>query len=183
MNVFDPCAYGPAFEALLRDAPLSPLDAGRADFARQDALAGLASDDAFAPRAVVGRDGADACRAGLWLLYNFLNESHALSQELHNPDGAYWHAMMHRREGDFSNSKYWFRRVGVHPIYVPLRDAAHELAGKDFNSSTAWDPFGFVDLCEASLAGRSSNELLCRRVQQVEWQLLFDHCYRSAVGR
>jgi hypothetical protein len=183
MNSFDPSAYGPAFEELLRDAPLSPLDAGRPDSARQDALAALAGDGALLPQAVVDRDSANACRAGLWLLYNFLSESHALSQELHNADGAYWHALMHRREGDFSNSKYWFRRVGDHPIYAPLRNAARQLAGDAFYSSAAWDPFEFVDLCEASLAGRSPREDLCRRIQQREWQLLFDHCYRRAVGR
>ncbi len=183
MNAFDPGAYGPTFAALLREAPLGPLDPGLPDFANKALLEALAGDDAFLPGRVADRESADACRAGLWLLYNFLTESHTLSQELHNADGAYWHALMHRREGDFSNSKYWFRRVGVHPIYAPLRDAAHHLAGNEFNSSSAWDPFEFVDLCEASLAGRSSCEMLCRRVQQWEWQLLFDYCYRRAIGQ
>jgi hypothetical protein len=189
MESFDPPAYGPVLAALLGDAPLSPLGPGRPDPARRPFLATLTVDDAFLPRRVVDRDMAAGCRAGLWLLYDFLDESHAVSQELHAPEGGYWHALMHRRENDFSNSKYWFRRVGDHPVYEPLRVAARELADDAphpsahfLGTQTAWNPFAFVDLCEASLAGRSPCEVLCRSVQQCEWRLLFDYCYRRAVG-
>ena len=148
MEPFDPSAYGPTFDALLRNAPLMPLDPGRPDTTRQSLLAAL--------------EGDNACRAGLWLLFNFLDESHTVSQELHDADGSYWHAMMHRREMDFSNSKYWFRRVGVHPIYSPLQIAARELAAASpdpsarfLETDATWDAFAFVDLCENSLSGRS----------------------------
>src|SRR5688500_4990238 len=56
-------------------------------------------------------DFASACMAGLWLYHDFLDESHAISQDLHTVEGSYWHAIMHRREPDAWNSKYWFRRV------------------------------------------------------------------------
>ncbi len=190
MPTCDPAAYGPAFAPLLRDGPLSPLGPGRPDEARRPALAALAEDDAFAPRRVVDRDMAAACRAGLWLLFDFLDESHAISQDIHTPEGSYWHALMHRREKDFSNSKYWFRRVGDHAIFEPLRRAARDLAGESphpsarfLKTKSDWDPFAFVDLCEASLSGRSPCEALCRGVQQCEWRLLFDYCHRAAVGR
>lgn len=175
MPTFDTTAYGPAFAALLHDAPLSPLGPGRPDAGRRPLLAAL--------------EGDAACRAGMWLLYDFLDESHAVSQGLHTPEGSFWHALMHRRENDFSNSKYWFRRVGDHAVYEPLRAAACGLAAETPHPSarflttlSAWDPFAFVDLCETSLAGPSPCEALCRRIQQVEWRLLFDHCYRRAVG-
>lgn len=188
MNPFDPAAYGPAFAALLRDAPPSPLGPGRPDAARRPALAALA-DGAFAPHRVVDKDAAAACRAGLWLAFDFLDESHAISQEIHTADGSYWHALMHRREPDFSNSAYWFRRVGAHPVFAPLRAEAAELAAAGpaeaalLTRQAAWDPFAFGDLCEAALAGRAACEDLCRRVQQAEWRLLFDHCFRRAVGQ
>src|SRR5437588_4341020 len=128
MPAFGPAASGPASAALLRDAPLSPLGPGRPDPARRPQLEALAGDDAFRPRRVADRAMADACRAGMWLLFDFLDESHAISQELHTPEGSYWHGLLHRREPDFSNSAYWFRRVGAHSIYEPLRVEAARLA-------------------------------------------------------
>ena len=130
---------------------------------------------------------AAACRAALWLYHNFLDESHAISQELHTPTGSYWHALMHRREPDFSNAAYWFRRVGSHPVYDALRPAAAELAtdappdAAFLRTQAAWEPFAFVDLCAAALVGRANCEPLCQQIQKREWELLFDWCYRQAV--
>src|SRR4051794_32254466 len=49
---------------------------------------------------------AELLVAGLWLWHDWLDESHRISQRVETADGSYWHAIMHRREGDFSNSKY-----------------------------------------------------------------------------
>lgn len=132
---------------------------------------------------------ADACLAGLWLAFDFLDESHALSQEIATATGSYWHGLMHRREPDFGNSAYWFRRVGRHPIFDALRAEAGVLAvaapaGEThfLREQSGWEPFRFNDLCEACLAGKASCESLCRQIQRREWELLFDYSYRSAVG-
>jgi hypothetical protein len=88
----------------------------------------------------------------------------------------------------FDNSKYWFRRVGRHPVYEPLHRAAARLAADAppaaafLREQKAWDPFAFVDLCEASLAERAPCEELCREIQTREWELLFDYCYGNAFG-
>jgi hypothetical protein len=149
----------------------------------------LARDDAFAPHRICDRSMADACRAGLWLYHNFLDEAHEISQKLHTPTGSYWHALMHRREPDFDNAKYWFRRVGTHPIYESLCSSAAELAvaapspAAFLRTQSVWDPFAFVDLCAASLSGRAPCAELCRQIQKREWELLFEWCYRQAVGK
>lgn len=83
---------------------------------------------------------------------------------------------MHRREPDPSNSKYWWRRVGPHPVLGQLRERATAL-GYTFTS-----PEAFVDVCERVRGTGSADEDLARRVQLLEWQLLFDHCYRGAAG-
>ena len=47
-------------------------------------------------------DDAKAVLAGLWLWHDWLDESHTISQALPSPAGSFWHAIMHRREGDFA---------------------------------------------------------------------------------
>ncbi len=183
---FDPQAFGPIFGPLLAAAPLAPLGPGRPDRAVADKLSNLSLDAAFAPHKIVDRPMAEACVAGLWLMYDCLDESHTISQSLDNPSGSYWHAIMHRREPDYDNAKYWFRRVGQHPIFPPLAAAAKELACGDraaafLAEQTTWDPFGFVDLCAAAEAGRSTTGDLCRLIQQAECRLLFEFCYRQVV--
>ena len=69
-----------------------------------------------------------ACIAGLWLLWDYLDESHHVSQSLETPEGSYWHGIMHWREPDYGNSKYWFRRVGQHAIFPQLAVQARQLA-------------------------------------------------------
>jgi hypothetical protein len=184
-------SYGSVFDSLLAAAPLNELGAGKPGGAALEKLKRLSIDEAFAPHSIVDRDMASACLAGLYLLYDGLDESHAISQALETPTGSYWHGIMHRREPDYGNAKYWFRRVGDHAVFAPLLGAARELATAEnldrpaefLVEQAAWDPFGFVDLCEAVARRKSSSEMLCRRIQRRECELLFEFCYRAAIER
>ncbi len=133
-----------------------------------------------------------ALHAGLWLVHDFLDESHKLSQSIEgrgaDRNGDYWHGIMHRREPDWSNSKYWFRRVGDHPIFLDLAVIAGQLLsasslpdadrwGRQLGTSSSWDPFAFVDLCQAAARDNSSEQAsLARRIQWAEILLLLAHC-------
>jgi hypothetical protein len=172
---FDPAGYGPAVAALLSAPRLPPLGPGTPDPAAAAALR------RFDPRADLGRPAADpgaaaACCAGLWLYFDHLDESHAISQDLHTPDGSFWHAVMHRREPDAWNSKYWWRRVGGHPVLDRLRECAPAV-GYAYTT-----PEAFVDWCERVRGAGTDDERRAEAVQLLEWQLLFDHCHRKAVG-
>ncbi len=189
MSEFDSSRYGAAFAALLSPDRLNLLDAGRPDKDYLPQLEALLEPAAFAPHAVRDENMATACRAAMYLYHDFLDESHALSQDLHTPEGSYWHGILHRREPDFDNAKYWFRKVGTHPIFGPLRDEAARLAAAKPDTAAGflidqpqWDPLAFVDLCEAVLAERAGYMHLCQLIQRREWELLFDHCYRAATG-
>ena len=101
---------------------------------------------------------------------------------------------MHRQEPDFSNSKYWFRQVGGHDVFPELRAAALEVlsdlpdaAGArlsgEIERREKWDPFWFVDECQAVYQGQAGDlEQRLMEIQRLEWQLLLDYCYRRAVG-
>ncbi|MCI0692382.1 hypothetical protein L0337_10320 [candidate division KSB1 bacterium] len=191
LSDFASSSYGPAFADLLQEERLNPLDAGTPNTKMRPALAALTIEKAFASNQIVDTDMARACLAGIWLYHDFLEESHQISQSIATTTGSYWHGIMHRREPDFSNSKYWFHRVGEHPIFASLHQVAAELAtANTVDKSTAflhqqkkWDPFAFIDLCEACVERHSPAETLCRQIQLGEWKLLFDYCHQQAVGK
>lgn len=136
------------------------------------------------------RDDAAAVLAGLWLWHDFLDESHRISQQIHGSSGSFWHAIMHRREGDFSNSKYWYARCADHPLLPSLAATVDELvkpfpADKSLLRLTAggWNAAAYVDLVE-QVHDRPDDprHALAVSVQNAEWRLLFDHGIRSALG-
>lgn len=127
-----------------------------------------------------------ACRAGLLLLNDDLEGSHALSQQIESATGSFWHAIMHRREGDFSNSKYWWRRVGDHPAYddvyteamSTLLDDADEQAqafATSLQLAGKWTPEAFVDVCENAVSSARESDWQ-RRVQVAEMNGLLKWC-------
>lgn len=99
--------------------------------------------------------------AGLWLYIDELDRSHHVSQGIHDPTGSYWHGVMHRREGDFSNSRYWFDRVGQHP--------AMQSIGSDY------DAYEFIDQVERAFRHDEHAPQLVD-LQRREWAGLFAWC-------
>lgn len=190
MHAFAPSDYVPVFAALLGGDRYRALDAGAPNESARSVLKQATLAAAFAPAKIVDRDMAQCCLAGMWLLLDFLDESHTISQSVATSSGSYWHAVMHRREGDFSNAKYWFRRVGSHNVLDEL--GAHVVAlATDVTSlklaegivpAGQLDPYALVDACENAVRQGGPAEAFCRRIQQAEWERLFIHCYRGAVG-
>jgi hypothetical protein len=176
-----------AIAELLKGDGVRALGPGTPDKDAYTRLKLLQIDTAFAPLTVRDRDMAACCLAGLWLRHDYLDESHKISQEIETTSGSYWHGLMHRREPDFWNSKYWFRRVGTHPVFPQLHQEAAAAAaavdaalGQRIASWPHWDPFAFVDLCESAIGNGNSAERACMQIQAAEWRLLFDFCFRAA---
>ncbi len=156
-------SYPPSITELLAIPHPTSLGAGSSNGSAGDRLRGLDGAALFAPVPVFDADMARACLAGLWLRFDFLDESHKISQGIETPTGSFWHAIMHRREGDFANSKYWWRRVGKHPALIG-------------------DPFAFVDAVEACVIRGQGDAATLEVLQEREWRSLFDFCFRNALG-
>lgn len=128
----------------------------------------------------------EAALAGLWLYFSCLEEAHAAAQAVKSPEGAYWHAILHRQEPDAWNSKYWFRQVGRHSIYPELSATATEILRRhaiDLTAPSPWDAEWFVDLCDA-LWQRPADprHRAALEIQRAEWRLLFDYCATPSGG-
>lgn len=173
---FNPLNYGPIVAALLAEARLADLGPGSPEPEVHVELRRFDPETDLAAQPIRDRHASQACLAGLWLYFDYLDESHTLSQDIHTSEGSCWHAIMHRREPDASNSKYWWRQAGSHTFIAQLVSAAPAL-GYQYTS-----PEDFVDFCERVRGTGTNDETLAEQVQLLEWQLLFDYCYRKAVG-
>jgi hypothetical protein len=116
--------------------------------------------------------------AGLYVYFSCFDEAHAIAQDLNTPEGSFWHGILHRQEPDAVNAAYWFRHLGTHPIFPELRDEARRIR---FDTGKEWNPFEFIEFCEASRERPGSwEEEIAMQVQLFEWQLLFDYCASDA---
>jgi hypothetical protein len=141
---------------------------------------------------VASAAAGEALLAGLWLWHDCLDESHTISQSLASQTGSFWHAIMHRREGDFSNSKYWYARCRSHPVLRLIAARASEVLKGDLIDARraggllgeGFDTYAFVELVESVHdKPKDPSHAGAVRLQQLEWRELFNACAGAAVGR
>jgi hypothetical protein len=188
MNILDTLHSGKVkgwVEQLRGRDPLPPLaPAEEWDPALTRKINDTSHEEICAGIAKLDDDMALCVKSGLLLWNDALEPSHVLSQQVKTETGSYWHGIMHRREPDFGNSKYWFRRVGSHPAFEAVATHATSLLQRrgDGYSQTwlseiqinGWDPFGFVDRCEQAAGKREAPEIveLLEQVQVAEIEAL-----------
>jgi hypothetical protein len=118
-------------------------------------------------------------RGGLLYALDAIGEAHKIFQDSPGDLGSYWHGMMHRREGDFDNARYWFRRSGVLPIFGALHRQACEHSAVMARQSN-WDPYLFTGECEQARFGETESLKELAALQRVEFETLFDYCWRQS---
>ncbi len=136
---------------------------------------------------------AVAYLAALHLWNDSLGKAHDLVERLGTPTAMLLHGIIHRREGDFDNANYWFRRAGSHPAYHglqaraaaffgqhpiasgPAREAADKIA-----SQGSWNPYLFVTAV-AMLANRLGDEEAREKLEHVQ-QLELEAILRYLEG-
>ena len=122
----------------------------------------------------VSGDNADLVRSAALLWHDHLDAPHTLSQDIRSNDGSFLHGIMHRREPDYPNAKYWFNRVGTHDAFPKIFDRAKTILNGTSLSHLVereWDPFAVVD--SVSQADLNSEEyILLQQVQKIEFEVL-----------
>jgi hypothetical protein len=98
--------------------------------------------------------------AALLIYVDELNGAHQLVQDDDSMTSAWLHAIIHRREGDFSNSLYWYGQAKAHPEISKLSQSPRE----------------FV---QAASKGGEDPALV--KLQREEWKLVFDYAVREGL--
>jgi hypothetical protein len=140
--------------------------------------------DAFFKTASLPGESEALVRAIVLLWHDHLESAHVIAQAIENAHGAFVHGIMHRREPDYNNAAYWFRRTGEHVVFPELgrRTAALlDSQGQSFLREQlvpngAWSPFAFVEACRraASRPAAQPESRLLREIQGIESQVLLE---------
>lgn len=127
----------PTLNELFESSPTARLDDGAPEGAQSEA----------AIREAAGAvDGLARVALGCVLLrHGHLEPAHVESQAVSGPYGDWLHAIMHRMEGDYDNSRYWCNRAGGEELYGEVEDKFTpkdltdrvEALGRDFASGDA----------------------------------------------
>ncbi len=131
-------------------------------------------------------------RSAALLWHDYLDESHTISQSIQNAEGSFLHAIMHRREQDYGNAKYWFRRVGPHASFGPIASQTQRFLevkgqrelGSKLIPRDQWDSFAFVDACAATAQRPPADPTaqILRSIQEIEFTALLSHIFSTDSG-
>ena len=167
--------------------PLSPTNEWSSTLTTR--LENYSLGELFDGFAVTDSEFGNCVKSGLLLWNDALDSSHKIVENIGTKTGNYWHAIMHRRESDYSNAKYWFGRVGKHPIYFQLLCYAQELSQteqleeytKTLESNDEWNAVQFVDWCQAATNSEDNKKTFLEQLQLKELQLLIDFSCKNAL--
>ncbi|HBB33773.1 MAG TPA: hypothetical protein DDZ80_05095 [Cyanobacteria bacterium UBA8803] len=58
------------------------------------------------------------------------DKAHQIVQDASDADSAWVHAYLHRKEGDLSNARYWYRRSGQPEVQAKLAEEWEQIASR-----------------------------------------------------
>lgn len=145
--------------------------------------------DAWSGAASLTPSVAQHLRAAAYLHHDHADPAHDIVQDLSDADSALIHGILHRREPDFWNAKYWFRQAENHPVFKNLTQRVNNLdAARDQSAlverltlSGSVDPHAFVEAIEAvhRCAAQDPKVRFLRQIQLAETECLVAHLLRA----
>lgn len=175
-----------AFERVLKYAGLADLGPGP----RMDVLSSQEITHTL-ERVRTPLEVAELIRALLLLWNDHHDQAHALVQERETPDGNLIHAILHRREPDYSNARYWFHRVGNHPCFDELTRQVSTFLSSEKNpphllpliDDGQWAPDAFISACQraSSQKNQTADRVALQKIQEIETRVLLRHLMLSEM--
>lgn len=117
--------------------------------------------------------GRSDLAAGLWLYVGDFAHARQAVEADPSPAGAFWRAILHRREGHYEEALYWYGRASHHPAMEAINlsggpaGAGSEVAG--------FDPVAFVGHVRRHVQDVHPPADL-QALQHHEWAVLFRWC-------
>jgi hypothetical protein len=150
---------------------LPPLTPERMWHPGLDALITAISPDELTGGRPDGLRSVQAWKASLHLWNDSLEPAHQLVQNLETTTGSALHGILHRRERDYGNAKYWFHRAGDHPAFHGLQVRVIEFLEEI--RRTEGIPAGPAGAALQSMSGQGAwnSYLFCDAVEIVETRI------------
>jgi hypothetical protein len=164
-------------EKLLATPELAPLGPGPRSGIQTELNLDNALDKIFA-NTDFSVERQQLIRALILLWHDHLDAAHKIAQEIDTTDGAFVHGIMHRREPDYSNAKYWFHRVGQHSVFPEIvaraKVISDDVVTARLTQNGKWDAPAFIDCCEEAAHRKDSDPLLhvLKQIQKIETEVL-----------
>ena len=161
------------FWSLIDTAGLAALDRGPRAGVASPALVRRITQERLRK---LPREAHDAALGLALLWHDDLDGAHELCQAHEgDADCDYVHALLHRRDGDHANAKYWFRAVGSHPIHATLAQAAAALGQQALVGAGQWRPAAMVDACAKAAVAAPPQQAVLMQLQAAEFRALGNH--------
>ncbi len=126
--------------------------------------------------------------AMLWLRIGLIDPTHEIVQAETTPLGSYLHGVVHRLEGDYWNSKYWFRQVRDNRLLQSISQSMEQRLEEEGLMSMAlslsimsegiFHPSGLVTAIENQSQqpdSESGSVLKLERISWIEWTSLWEN--------
>ncbi len=131
---------------------------------------------------VINKTYGELLHAALMLAHNYIWEAHEIIQVHPQVEASWWHAFMHRMEGDYGNSAYWYHRVSAPQDFINFKNILNNIdidaRLASLKEGSSWQPLKFNELL-----GRYKKSLPSplQQIHQLEFIYLFNLTYSKSI--